>query len=65
MHTILVNLPIRTALTLGDGELASFGVERIFLDSIENWANVDVQLDIIDGSDDQCLLTYLRDLARA
>lgn len=59
MHKILVNLPIRTALSLGDSELAPFGVVRIFLDSIENWANVDVELDVTDGSDDQRIIKYL------
>ena len=62
MHTLRINLPIRAAVQIDDDALAPLGVEHVFLDSVENWENVDVILDIADGRDDRAIIAYLRAL---
>lgn len=61
MHTQTISVPIPQAVALDEKTLAVLGVCGIFLDSIEAGNNnVDVTLDINDGSDDCAILSYIR-----
>lgn len=61
MHSQTVSLPIHKAVQIDDREMRPLGVVGVFLDSIEaGRSNVDVTLDITDGSDDAAILQFLR-----
>lgn len=62
MHTLRINLPIKAAVQIDDAALAPLGVEHVFLDSVEDWQNVEVILDVVDGRDDREIIAYLRAL---
>jgi len=61
VHTQIISLPLQQAVTLDEDRLCCMGVCGIFLDSVEaGCPNIDVTLDIQDGSDDDAILRFVR-----